>query len=418
MTKPHFYLPTDMKKSLVWQLLRRNISVGQIAGYAVANLLGLAIVLTAVQFYRDVTEVWNDEDSFISRDYIIISKKVDGVISFSPEESSFSQEEIDDINAQPWTRKTGRFTAAGYNVAASLDFWGRGMSTALFFESIPDEFFDVKPDGWEWAIDSLHPERPLPEIPVIISKDYLTLYNFGFAASRGYPQVSESTIGSIPVNISISGNGRQARLTGRIVGFSQRLNTFAVPENFMNWANSNFSEKDADTRPSRLIIEVNTPGDPTITKYLEEHDYESAGDKADNGRAAYFLSVLTAVVIGVGAMISLLAFFILLLSIYLLLQKNREKLRMLMMLGYSPRQVSACYFRIVAIVNGVILLGAIVLMLVAQTFWRSALAEIGVEIGSPWLSILVGFLLIAAITAGNFAAIGRNVRSTFPRPGR
>lgn len=407
-----------MKKSLVWQLLRRNISVGQIAGYAVANLLGLAIVLTAVQFYRDVTEVWNDEDSFISRDYIIISKKVGGVISFSPEESTFTQEEIDDINAQPWTRKTGRFTAAGYNVAASLDFWGRGMSTALFFESIPDEFFDVKPDGWEWAIDSLHPERPLPEIPVIISKDYLTLYNFGFAASRGYPQVSESTIGSIPVNISISGNGRQARLTGRIVGFSQRLNTFAVPENFMNWANSNFSEKDADTRPSRLIIEVNTPGDPAITKYLEEHDYESAGDKADNGRAAYFLSVLTAVVIGVGTVISLLAFFILLLSIYLLLQKNREKLRMLMMLGYSPRQVSTCYFRIVAIVNGVILLGAIVLMLVAQTVWRSALAEIGVKIGSPWVSILVGILLIAAITAGNFAAIGRNVRSTFPHPRR
>ena len=58
-----------MKKSIVWQLLRRNISVAQLAGYAIANLVGLAIVLTAVQFYRDVTEVWNSEDSFISRDY-------------------------------------------------------------------------------------------------------------------------------------------------------------------------------------------------------------------------------------------------------------------------------------------------------------------------------------------------------------
>ena len=54
-----------MKKSIVWQLLRRNISVAQLAGYAIANLVGLAIVLTAVQFYRDVTEVWNSEDSFI-----------------------------------------------------------------------------------------------------------------------------------------------------------------------------------------------------------------------------------------------------------------------------------------------------------------------------------------------------------------
>ena len=61
-----------MKRSTVWRLLRHNISVGQLAGYAIANLVGLAIVLTAVQFYRDVTTVWDTEDSFISRDYLII----------------------------------------------------------------------------------------------------------------------------------------------------------------------------------------------------------------------------------------------------------------------------------------------------------------------------------------------------------
>lgn len=64
-----------MSKSIVWRLLRRNISIGQLAGYAVANLVGLAIVLTAVQFYRDVTSARDEDDSFISRDYIIVSKK-------------------------------------------------------------------------------------------------------------------------------------------------------------------------------------------------------------------------------------------------------------------------------------------------------------------------------------------------------
>ena len=68
-----------MKRSIVWCLLRRNISVGQLAGYAIANLVGLAIVLTAIQFYRDVTTVWDSEDSFISRDYLIISKRVEGI---------------------------------------------------------------------------------------------------------------------------------------------------------------------------------------------------------------------------------------------------------------------------------------------------------------------------------------------------
>ena len=98
-----------MAKNIVWRLLRRNISGGQIAGYALANLVGLAIVLTAIQFYRDVTTVWEDEDSFISEDYMIISKKVNGLGSFlggsgagSP--TVFSEEEIADIASHPWAR--------------------------------------------------------------------------------------------------------------------------------------------------------------------------------------------------------------------------------------------------------------------------------------------------------------------------
>ncbi len=39
----------------VWQLLRRNISVWQLAGYAVANMVGLAIIVTALMFYTDAT---------------------------------------------------------------------------------------------------------------------------------------------------------------------------------------------------------------------------------------------------------------------------------------------------------------------------------------------------------------------------
>ena len=404
-----------MKKSIVWQLLRRNISVAQLAGYAIANLVGLAIVLTAVQFYRDVTEVWNSEDSFISRDYVIISKKVPGAGTFNPDALSFTPAEIADIKARPWVRNIGEFTAAGFNVSASLESWGRGMSTALFLEAIPDEFFDVKPEGWEWEPS---PEgEELEELPIIISKDYITLYNFGFAASRGYPQLSEATIGDIPINMSISGNGRERRLRARIVGFSSRLNTFAVPESFIRWANGIYADE-PESQPSRLIMEVKTPGDPAISQYLAEHNYESAGDKTDNGRAAYFLSVITAVVIGVGIVISLLAFFILLLSIYLLLQKNREKLHSLMMLGYSPAAVARYYYLIVGVINGAILIGAVICMLVARHIWRIPLEQIGVDSTSPLTAILTGFVIMLLITAGNFWAIARNVRRTFPHPNR
>ncbi|MDE6323521.1 MAG: ABC transporter permease [Paramuribaculum sp.] len=294
-------------------------------------------------------------------------------------------------------------------MAASVEIGGRGVNTALFLESIPDEFFDVTPKEWSFT------PGVNATVPIIISKEYLSLYNFGFAASRGLPQISESMIGMVPLRLSVSGNGRQMWLPAKIVGFSSRLNTIAVPDEFMRWANSSFADRD-QPEASRIIVETNTPGDPAIEQYMREHHYEIAGDKVDNGRAAYFLAIITATVVAVGIIISLLAFFILLLSIYLLLQKNREKLHRLMMLGYSPRAVAGYYYRLVILINAGVLIGDILLMLLAKHFWSSQLENIGVTPGSPWLSIGLAIAIMSAITAGNLAAIARNVRRNFPMP--
>ena len=54
---------------------------------------------------------------------------------------------------------------------------GLHMSTAMFFESVPDEYVDVNLDKWEFD----EYERV---VPIIIPRNYLNLYNFGFAQSR------------------------------------------------------------------------------------------------------------------------------------------------------------------------------------------------------------------------------------------
>ena len=391
----------------VWRLLRRNISGGQLAGYALANLVGLSIVLTAVQFYRDVATVWDADDSFISRDYMILSKHVTAnLLGGGMDANSFTAAEIDGIAAQPWARRVGEFTSAAFNVSASISMGGRGMSTALFLESIPDEYFDISPTGWrEYA-----PGDSTSVVPIVISKDYLALYNFGFASSRGLPQLSESLVGSVPLRLSLSGNGRQQYVPARIVGFSSRLNTIAVPGAFMEWANARFGEGDGPEAPSRLIVEVSSPGDPAIAQYLDANGYEAAGDKADNGRASRFLAVVTAAVIGVGAIISLLSFFILLLSIYLLLQKNREKIRDLILLGYTPQAVASHYYIMVAAVNAVVLVLAGAVVVTASRLWMGPLGELGVGGASLTLTLVLDICIVVFITSLNIAAISHNVR--------
>lgn len=394
------------RNNIVWRLLRRNVSVSQIVGYALANLVGLSIVLTAIQFYNDINQVWEEEDSFFSKDYLIISKRVSGVNTLFGN-TAFSERDIEDIKSQPWTRKVGKFTAAAFDVRASINLGGHGVSSALFLESIPDDFFDIKPDDWGFTPGQR-------EVPIILSKDYLALYNFGFATTRGLPQLSESTIGKVPLKLYLSRASDNATevYAARIVGFSSRMNTIAVPQDFLEWANDRYAT-DKNKMPSRLIIEVNSPGNPDITSYLEQNNYEVAGDKVDNGKASYFLSIITAVVVSVGIIICILAFFILMLSIYLLLQKNKEKLHDLMLLGYSPSQVARYYYQLVGLVNVGVLAFAIIILLVATMLWRAPLDELGVEGASLLPSIIIGVVIVGIITIGNFVAITRNVKSNF-----
>ena len=282
-------------------------------------------------------------------------------------------------------------------------------------ERLDDDWFDyllgryqaVKEEleFFEYAVGQL--SGRLPEVVRDMVMEDMTWR----ALSEKY-SVSEAMIGMVPLKVSVSGNGRQQWLPARIVGFSSRLNTIAVPEQFMEWANERFAEEPVSP-PSRLIIEVSRPGDPAIKEFLQSHGYESAGDKADNGKAAYFLSVVTAVVIVVGAIISLLSFFILMLSIYLLLQKNRTKLHDLMLLGYSPGMVSSRYCRMVVAINIVVLVAAIAVVLVGRHLWGGALSSLGLSSTSPWPAIVTGLAIMLLITVVNIISIRRTMMRYF-----
>lgn len=394
-----------MRNNLVSRLLSKNISISQIVGYALANLVGLAIVLVGVQFYGDISTALNGSGEDGLKDYLVISKKVNHV-SYN-NKVAFTDEEIEQLRNQPWVESIGEFQVSNFNVMASVSLSSQSMSTLMFLESVPDEYIDVDLSSWKWD-----EEKAL--IPIVISKDYLALYNFGFASAMGMPQLSESVINSVPIELSFSGNGYDDNFEAYIVGYSSRLNTIVVPYDFIEWANARYAPEATErSMPSRLIVKTHTPGDPAINEYIAEQGYELGGDKVDNSKMSYFLTVLTSVVIGVGAVISILALFILLLSIYLLIEKNKEKLRDLMLLGYTPRQVSMQYCAMVVIINAIILLLAIVVAIFVSTLWRKSLIAVGMAVTGYGTMLLMAFLIIALITVVNVIVIRRRCRLIF-----
>ena len=391
-------------KGLMWKLLRKHISTSQLIGFSVANLIGLTIVILAVQFYNDVLPIFNDEESFIRKDYVIITRNISSAGAIMGTSAEFSDEDIAGIEQQPWCRKVGRFTSSKFSVVASI---GGGSSpmirTMFFFESIPNSFLDVDSTSWHF-----NPQRP--QVPVIMSREYLSLYNFGFAATQGMPKVSEGEVSSVPLNFNLSGNGHYDMMGGRIVGFSNRLNTIIVPDEFMRWANARYGTGEVQ-QPLRLIIEVNRPGDPKIQSYMDAHKYMIAGDKMASSKTYYLLTLVIIIVIVIGVLISLLSFFVLMLSIYLLLQKNTKKLQDLLLLGYSPAQVSKPYVKMVFFINVAVLVASIVLMLLARSCYMPMLREMGTKGGSIVPALIVAVVIMGAITAGNVWAIRRKIKS-------
>ena len=398
--------------SLVWKLMRRHISMSQLAGFFFANLCGMVIVLLGIQFYQDVAPVFTEGDSFMKKDYLIVSKKVSTLGSFVGKSSTFSNSDIEEILDQPFTKEVGAFTPSQFKVSAGvgMEQIGLNMSTAMFFESVPDKYVDVNLDEW-------HFEPGQEVVPIIIPRNYLNLYNFGFAQSRSLPQLSEGVMNLINLEVRISGGGRQNSYKGKIAGFSNRLNTILVPESFMVWANANYSDGKSDKEPSRLIVEVGNPTDDRIARFFKKHGYETEDDKLDAGKTTWFLKVVIGIVLAVGLIISILSFYILMLSIYLLLQKNSTKLENLLLIGYGPNRVALPYQILTIGLNACVLVLAIGVVLYVRTLYMDVVVQMFPSLGegNVWLMMLIGILLFLGVSFFNVVAVKKKVASIWMR---
>lgn len=399
--------------SLVWKLLRQHVSLPQFAGFFFANLLGMLIVLLGVQFYHDVLPVFTQGDGFIKKDYLIVSKRISMVGSFGGRSNSFSPEDIDEIRNQKFCRSVGAFTSSHYEVGASMGAEGMGyMSTEMFFESVPDRFVDTDRDGWHFDPSA---DRT---VPIILPRSYLAIYNFGFAQSHSLPKLSEGVIGMVDLAIHLRGNGHEEIMKGRVIGFSNRLNTILVPESFMEWSNRTFAPE-ADTAPTRLIVEVDNPTDDAIARFLQEKGYETDSDKLDAGRTTYFLKVVSGVMLCVGLLISALSFYILMLSIYLLVQKNTTKLENLLLIGYSPWRVGMPYQALTVGMNLLVLMLALGFLSLLRGFYIDTISVLfpQMEDAGMWPALALGIVLCLLVSVLNVCAIHAKVLAIWKHKG-
>ena len=129
---------------LVNKLLAKQVSAWQLAGFVLANLCGMGILMTAVQFAADVKPLFTAADGFMQPGNIVVTKHVSTLGTLTGAAPSFSQREVERLKQQPFVNRMGAFTPAMFSVFATIGSQSMGMefSTEMFFEAVPDQFLD------------------------------------------------------------------------------------------------------------------------------------------------------------------------------------------------------------------------------------------------------------------------------------
>jgi hypothetical protein len=373
---------------MLQKLLRQNLSVPQLLGYSFTALAGMTLIFVAFGFSIDIKPLFSsDADGLFKSEYMIVTKKVSAFSAISSRNTIFSDSEIQEIESQQFVKSLHYFTPCRYSVYAYIETSGNipSFSTEMFFESVPDNIMDGANEDWKWNAANKF-------IPVIIPRDYLALYNFGFAGSRGLPQISENIVKTVNFKVSIRGKGKTDTFTGRIVGFSDYLNTILVPQEFMDWANTNFGATETP-RKSKLIVEVKNPADPEIAKFFASKNYDVKANKGEQGKLSYFLKIIITVISAIGLLVLLPAMGLMFLSINLLIYKNRKTLGNLILLGYSRRELARPYSILVVILNTSVGLIAFACFIVVRGVYLSRLAVLNIE-NTPINIWTIGFVIM------------------------
>ena len=384
---------------LIWKVLRQNISVGQLIGFVLANIIGLTIIVLGIQLYADIRPILTDKAGFMKPDYMVVSKPVSTAHAFSGVKPSFTEEEIADIRSQEFVTKVGTVTPARYGIMGELIVrsYGIDIVSDLFFESVPEDFVDVESEAW-----TFQPGDHV--VPIILPRAYLNLYNFGYAPTSSFPAISENMVSSIVLNLAFTGNGQKVYMKGKIIGFTSRLNTILVPESFVQWSNDLLAPEAVNEPVSRVIIQVTNPTDERIAAYFEQHELNVEGDKLNASKAGWLMRLLVAGVMLIGLIICSLAAYVLMLSIFLLMQRNHEAIRNLRGIGYTAAKVSLPYQMIVLLTNMVSVLTAMLVLIIVRSIYMKYLFVLAPDytpgsLGMAWLIVILFGLFMSAINA-------------------
>ncbi len=361
--------------------------------------IGVLLLLCSIQMYINIQQLLKGgsirKDGY---DFISITKTVTNETMGQLEKNLFLPADIAELKSKSFLEDVAPLEANQFQVELSaagvLPF-----RTNLFLETIENNFLDTIPPTFHW-------EEGQSRIPIIVSSDFLEIFNV-FGPSYNLPQVSQETASGIPVYITCHGDGdKEQTFQGQVVAFSDRINSVLVPKTFLDWANLTFKGKTAE-QASRLYIKTKDANDPELLNFLDKKNYKVNKDKTKFGRMKQVFQGIFSGLAIFGLLVVVLALMLFSFYLQLVIARSKDSLRLLLTLGYSPGWLSKKVSRQFIPVYIFIVLTALALTQLMQwTFHHFVMynrPELLTRVN--WIVILVAFLLMLLSLVTNYRLV-------------
>lgn len=346
--------------------------------------IAFILVLSCLQLYENANRLFGSKSSD-SNYWLTFSKKITPDNIGRKELLGFNENDISKIKTWAEVKAIYPFSANEFKASANggdfipfyTDLYFEGLDLKAIDSDLTDEEFQVTGD----------------EIPIIISREYLNLYNYGFALNQGLPQISEDFAKKIEVNINITVNKQNKTYKGKMVGLSDRIHSVLIPKKFLD--SLNIAEKpELATQPkiyNRVLVQVKDSGDEGLVSKMKENGYESNQESLRSAKIKSKLFLVLKIIAVLGVFIFALCLYIIVSFIKIQFLEKQEEVSIKNSLGYSPKKMVSDISRKFSINLMVVLLLSLGLIAAGQYFIANS------DVSNGLLSMYINPLLWTVI---------------------
>ena len=392
----------NTQKNILKKLLLRTQHRSRLWAALAALCIGTTLLLVSVMIWWNFSELLygKNQNDTLGSTFMIIGKRVTEQNMGVPNATLFSQTDIDSLKLAPQVQEVGLITSNHFPVYASLG--GRlAFATDMVLECVPDRFIDKMPGEWKW-------QPGTRDIPIIVSSQFLDIYNYVFAPSQGLPQLSETSVKNIALTLKVGSGDKTETFIAHVVGFSDRIGSVLAPQSFIDYGNKMYGKPGEAQTTSQLILKAKDPSDTKFGSYLERHDYTTNSQNLRWSKIRAIVEVVTSATGILALLLMGIGTLVFILFIELTIARAQQSLTLLLQIGYSPHYLSKFMIRrFMPMVLGTAV-ASMILTIIGQIVASVAVQKQGLVLptlpGWPvWAALLISTGILATLVSNSIS---------------